>query len=258
VLNLDGVPPIGAVIHLAGENIGTRWTAGRKLRIRESRVRGTQLLSRAIANLPDKPRIFISASAIGIYGDRGDELLTESSPPGNPTKDFLVQVCLGWEAAADPARAAGIRVVHPRFGVVLSTRGGALKKLLLPFRLGLGGRQGDGSQWMSWIAIDDVVGAILWLLSNDGAEGPFNLSAPAPLRNRDFIRTLGHALRRPTPLPIPAAALRLGLGEMAQSTLLASARVHPSKLLEGGYNYRYPGLDSALQHLLSRQSSFAP
>src|SRR5215217_229775 len=200
-LDLRGLDPIDGVIHLAGENIGERWTRRRKTRIRDSRVGGTRRLSEALARLEPPPEVLLSASAIGIYGERGDELLTEYSAPGDPREDFLVAVCLDWEAAAEPARQAGVRVVHPRFGVVLSRDGGALKKLLPPFRLGLGGHQGSGAQWMSWIAMDDVVGIILHLLNDQQLTGPVNVTAPEPMVNRDFMQTLGRVLRRPTPFP---------------------------------------------------------
>lgn len=243
---------VDGVIHLAGENVGARWTPARKARIRASRVQGTRLLSQALAALGTPPRVFISASAVGIYGDRGSELLTETSPPGNPERNFLTAVCLQWEAAAEPARAAGIRVVHPRLGVVLSPHGGALGKLLLPSRLGLGGVLGDGTQWMSWISIADAVSAIQHALTEARLEGPVNLTSPEPVTNRDFTRTLGRVLGRPTPFPVPAGALRLILGEMAQSTLLASARVHPERLLQEGYGFQHPSLDGALRHVLGK------
>jgi uncharacterized protein (TIGR01777 family) len=243
--DLDG---LDAVVHLAGENVGVRWTTARKARIRDSRIQGTRVLSEALARIRGLPPVLVSASAIGIYGDRGDEILTESSAPG-PREDFLAALGQEWENAAAPALAAGIRVVHPRFGVVLSPAGGALGKMLLPFRLGLGGRLGDGSQWMSWISIDDVVSALLHLVLNKTLSGPVNVTAPEPLRNRDFTRTLGRVLSRPTPLPVPSAALRLVLGEMADSTLLASARVLPERLLGSGYRFTLPDLETALRHI---------
>ncbi len=240
---------LDAVVHLAGENVGVRWTRARKARIRDSRIQGTRVLSEALARTRRRPAVLVSASAIGIYGDRGDEILTESSALG-PREDFLAAVGQEWENAAAPARTAGIRVVHPRFGVVLSPAGGALGKMLLPFRLGLGGLLGDGSQWMSWISIDDVVGALLHLVLNETLSGPVNVTAPEPLRNRDFTRTLGRVLSRPTLLPVPSAALRLVLGEMADSTLLASTRVLPGRLLESGYRFTHPDLETALRHVL--------
>jgi uncharacterized protein len=241
-----------AVVHLAGENVGARWTAARKARIRTSRIASTRLLSETIARLQPRPAVLISASAVGIYGNRRDELLTEVSPPGDPN-EFLVSVAQEWERAADPARAAGVRVVHTRFGLVLSPDGGALKKMLPPFRLGLGGRLGSGRQWMSWISIDDVIGAILHALSSPGLRGSVNVTSPEPVTNRDFTRILGRVLGRPTPFPVPALILRLALGEMAEGALLASARVLPSQLLKSGYRFNYPDLESALRHVLGKR-----
>lgn len=243
-----------AVIHLAGENVGARWTAARKRRIKSSRTTGTRLLAQAIARARRRPGVLVSASAIGIYGNRGDEVLTENSPAGDAALDFLAEVGREWEAAAEPARASGVRVIHPRFGLVLSHEGGALNKMLLPFRLGLGARLGNGTQWMSWISIDDVVGAILHVLLTESFSGPVNLVAPEPVRNRDFTAILGRVLSRPTPFAVPAAALRLTLGEMATSTLLASARVLPKRLLAAGYRFEHPDLDTALRHVLHASS----
>jgi uncharacterized protein (TIGR01777 family) len=202
--------------------------------------------------------VLISASAVGIYGDRGDEILTDTSPPGNPAEDFLVSVCLEWEAAASPARDAGIRVVHPRFGLVLSPAGGALKKLLPIFRLGLGGKLGSGDQWMSWISIEDTVGAIRHLLNHDAVNGPVNVTAPEPVTNRDLAASLGRVLGRPALLPAPGLALRLALGEMADTTLLAGSRVLPARLLQSGYRFAHRDLESALKQMLrgARSSSF--
>jgi uncharacterized protein (TIGR01777 family) len=241
---------VDAVVHLAGENVGARWTAARKRQIKSSRIQGTRLLSEAIARARRRPQVLVSASAMGIYGDRGDEVLTENSPAGDGPRDFLAEVGREWEAAAEPARAVGVRVVHPRFGLVLSSEGGALKKMLLPFRLGLGGRLGSGTQWMSWISIDDVVGAIIHVLLTESFSGPVNLVAPEPVRNRDFTAILGRVLSRPTPFAVPAAALRLALGEMANSTLLASIRVLPKRLLAAGYRFEHPDLETALRHVL--------
>jgi uncharacterized protein len=248
-LDPNDLEGLDAMVHLAGENVGVRWTAARKARIRASRVQGTRLLSGALARTRRLPQVLVSASAVGIYGDRGDEVLTESSTLG-PREDFLATVGQEWENAAAPARVVGIRVAHPRFGVVLSPAGGALGKLLLPFRLGLGGRLGSGSQWMSWISIDDVAGALLHLVLNATLSGPVNLTAPEPVRNRDFTRALGRVLSRPTLLPVPSVALRLLLGEMADSTLLASARVLPERLLGSGYRFIHPDLETALRHVL--------
>jgi len=239
---------VDAVINLAGENIATgRWNDAKKQRIRDSRVEGTALLARTIAELPEPPKTFLSASAIGYYDDRGDEVMTESSGPG---QGFLAEVGQAWEAAAQPARVAGIRVANMRIGVVLSTEGGALAKMLTPFKFGLGGVVGSGQQYMSWIHRDDLVAAIEWLLLNHTAEGPFNLVAPHPVTNREFTRTLGKVLGRPTLLPAPAFAIRLALGEMGQDLLLSSTRVEPRRLLESGFVFQYPELEAALRQLL--------
>jgi uncharacterized protein (TIGR01777 family) len=251
---------LDGVVHLAGENVGARWTRSRKTRIRESRVKGTRLISERLAQLPQSPPVLVSASAIGIYGSRGDQVLTEVSPPGDPSRDFLAAVALEWEAAAEPARVAGIRVVHPRFGLVLSPNGGALKKMLPPFRLGLGGPIGSGSQWISWISIEDAVGVILHALFTESLQGPVNSTAPEPVTNREFTRTLGRVLRRPVLFPVPIPVLRLVLGEMADSTLLASTRAVPSRLLEFEYRFRHPDLESALRHMLGKppRGNFPP
>lgn len=257
-IDSSALDTVDGVIHLAGENIGTRWTQARKARIRESRIRGTRLLSETLARLAHPPKFLISASAVGIYGDRGDQILTESSPPGDPGHDFLVSVCQDWEAAADPARAAGIRVVHPRLGVVLSPDGGALRKLLLPFRLGLGGPLGSGDHWMSWVALQDVAEVLAYVASDASVQGPVNVSAPGPVTNRDFTRTLGRVLGRPAVIPVPAAALHLVFGEMADRTLLSSARVLPARLVEAGYRFAHPELEGALRSMLrpGRRTSF--
>jgi uncharacterized protein (TIGR01777 family) len=237
-----------AVVHLAGESIAEgRWTEEKKRRIRESRVKGTKLLSDALANLTDPPKTLISASAIGYYGDRGDELLTETSPPGN---DFLSQVCVEWEQATLHATQMGIRVVNARFGIILAKNGGALKKMLPPFRMGLGGRIGSGKQWMSWIALNDVVGGIKLALTNDSLKGPANFVAPNPVRNAEFTKTLGKALSRPTLFPIPAFGVRLAFGEMADALLLSSQRGEPTKLQDHQYPFSYPQLEPALRHIL--------
>jgi uncharacterized protein len=247
---LEGVD---AVIHLAGENVGARWTPARKARIRGSRVRGTALLSDALARMRRRPVVLVSASAVGIYGSRGDEILTENSSPGDSNTDFLAGLAQEWERAAEPARVTGVRVVHPRFGLVLSPAGGALKKMLLPFRLGVGGRLGSGSQWMSWISIDDAVGAIHHVLVTESFSGPVNVVAPQPVRNRDFTRVLGQVLSRPTPFRVPAAALRLALGEMADGTILASIRALPKRLLASGYRFEHPDIETALREVLRPQ-----
>ncbi len=238
-----------AVIHLAGENIAAgRWSAARKEAIRRSRVDGTILLSRALARLQQRPKVLIAASAIGYYGDRGDEILRESSARG---RGFLPAVCVGWESATEPAESVGMRVVNLRFGVILSRHGGALKRMLLPFRLCAGGPIGSGAQYMSWIGIDDAVGVIRFALENQTLHGPVNAVAPNPVTNLDFTRALGKALRRPTVMPMPAFAARLAFGEMADALLLASARVVPDALLSVGYSFRHPQIDDALSHVLS-------
>jgi uncharacterized protein (TIGR01777 family) len=237
-----------AVVHLAGEPIAAvRWTAAKKARIRDSRVRGTSLLTRALVKLARRPTVFISASAVGIYGNRGDEVVDERSAAGH---GFLAGVCSQWEAATRPAADAGIRVVNCRMGVVLTGTAGALAKMLPPFRLGLGGVMGSGRQYMSWISIDDVVGAIQHLLLAETVVGPVNLVAPNPVTNREFTKTLGRVLRRPTSLRVPAFAVRLGLGEVADELLLASIRALPLRLIASGYQFRYPTLEGALRHLL--------
>jgi uncharacterized protein (TIGR01777 family) len=250
VLDPADLEDVDAVVHLAGENIAAgRWTEARKARIRESRVAGTQLLAGALARLSRPPKVLLCASAVGFYGDRGEEQLREESPPGT---GFLPEVCVAWEAATEAARKAGIRVVHLRLGVVLSSAGGALRNMLTPFRLGGGGRLGDGAQFMSWIALDDAIGAIYHALSHPSLRGAVNLVAPHPVTNRVFTRTLGRVLRRPTCLAAPAAALRLALGEMADALLLTGARVDPARLRDSGYAFRFPELEAALRHLLGR------
>lgn len=234
-----------AVVHLAGESIAAgRWTAARKKRIRDSRIYGTANLVRALTSLERPPKIFLSASAIGFYGDRGDDVLAEDSVAG---EGFLPSVCREWEAAADPLRAAGARVVHARFGIVLSRKGGALPRMLLPFRLGLGGPIGNGRQWWSWVALPDVVESLLHMLENGALAGPVNVTAPVAVTNREFTGTLGRVLRRPTLFPMPAFAARLALGEMASALLLASARVEPRRLAQSGFTFRFPDLGTALK-----------
>jgi uncharacterized protein len=238
-------PALDAVVHLAGESImGLRWTAEKKRRIRESRTTATRLLVQTLVRLPKPPGVLISASAIGYYGSRGDEVLTEDSGPGT---GFLADVARDWEAATAAAIAHGIRVVNPRLGVVLSDHGGALAKMLTPFRLGMGGVVGDGTQWMSWIALDDVVGAIQHALATDSLRGPVNAVAPGPVTNAELTRTLGRVLRRPTVVPLPAFAARLAMGEMADALVLASQRVLPARLQASGYIFRHPSLEGALR-----------
>ncbi|MEW5929619.1 MAG: TIGR01777 family oxidoreductase [Gemmatimonadota bacterium] len=244
---LEGVD---AVVHLAGENVGQPpWTEERKRRIRGSRVQGTTLIARTLAGLSPRPQVLVSASATGFYGDRGDEVLTEESGPGS---GFLAEVCQAWEASADPARDAGIRVVHPRIGVVLTREGGALERLLTPFKLGVGGKLGSGRQWMSWVALHDVLEAVRFALSADSLSGPANLTSPAPVTNEEFTRTLGHVLGRPTVLGVPEFALKLALGQMADEALLASQRAVPDRLREAGFVFQYPDLEGALRVALGR------
>jgi uncharacterized protein (TIGR01777 family) len=244
---LDGVD---AVVHLAGENIaGGRWTAQRKAAIRVSRVEGTRRLSEALANSASPPRVLVCASAIGFYGDRGDQRLDESAVPGT---GFLPDVCLEWEAAVAPAREAGIRVVNLRIGVVLTADGGALAKMLTPFKLGVGGIIGAGQQYMSWIALDDLLGVVLHILDDDEMSGPVNAVTPEAVTNHVFTKTLGHVLGRPTVFPMPAFAARLVFGEMADALLLASSRVVPMRLTERGFECVHPELEGALRHVLRR------
>lgn len=246
VARLEG---FDAVVHLAGESIAEgRWTEEKKRRIRESRVKGTKLLSDALANLEHPPKSLICASAIGYYGDRGDELLTEESAPGN---DFLANVCIEWEQATQQAVERGIRVVNARFGIILSKDGGALAKMLTPFQLGIGGRVGSGKQWMSWIALDDVVGAIEYALANESLRGPVNYVAPNPVRNSEFTKALGKVLSRPTLFPIPEFGVRLAFGEMADALLLSSQRVEPQRLNKAGFQFQFTQLESALRHVLN-------
>ena len=239
-----------AVVHLAGESIAEgRWTAAKKARIRDSRVDGTRLLCEALGRLKSPPRVLVSASAIGYYGDRGDEELTEESKPGT---GFLPDVCRAWEEATRPASEAGIRVVNARSGMILSPRGGALAKMLLPFKLCVGGVVGSGRQYWSWISLDDVVGGIHHAIMTESLRGPVNFVAPQPVTNREFTKTLGKALGRPTIFPMPALAARLALGEMANDLLLASARVLPKQLEASGYEFRHRDLETALRHLLGK------
>lgn len=246
-VRLDGSD---AVVHLAGANIADgRWTPEGKRLIRESRVKGTRLLCEALTRLPRPPKTLICASAIGYYGNRRDEVLGEESSPGD---GFLAEVCQAWEAATQPAEESGIRVVHARLGIVLSPAGGALAKMLLPFQLGLGGRLGDGAQYMSWTTLDDVVGALFHILISESVSGAVNVVAPNPVTNREFTKTLGLVLKRPTLFPVPALALHFVLGEMADALLLASTRVEPQRLLASEYAFRYPGLEDGLRHVLGK------
>lgn len=248
---LDGsqLSSFDAVINLSGESIATRWTNSVKERIRNSRVQTTRLLAQAIASATPRPRTFVCASAIGYYGDRGNEILTENVPPG---RSFLAEVCREWEAATEPARAAGVRVVNLRIGVVLSPDGGALAQMLPPFRMGMGAVIGSGHQWLSWISLADLLRVFAFTLAEATLSGPVNAVAPNPVTNRTFTKTLGGILRRPTFVPMPAAAVRLTFGEMGVETLLASARVVPEKLEAAGFRFHFPDLESALRNELGQ------
>ena len=245
----ESVSGFSAVVHLAGESIVGRWTKAKKIRIRDSRVLGTRFLAEALAAAPQRPTVMICASAMGYYGDRGDEILREDSACGN---GFLSEVCREWEEAAQPAANAGIRTVYLRIGLVLGSRKSALQKMLPAFRLGLGGRIGTGRQWLSWIDVHDLVGAILHILKNDSLRGSVNVSTPTPVTNAEFTKILASVLSRPAIIPLPAFAARLALGQMANELLLASQRVEPAKLLESGYRFQYPELKSSLENILKK------
>jgi len=236
-----------AVIHLAGESIVGRWTADKKLRIRDSRVVGAANLAQALAQAKNKPQVFICSSAVGVYGDRGDEVLNEESAPG---QGFLPDVCREWEAATQPAIDSGIRTVQIRTGVVLSPTGGALGKMLTPFKMGVGGRIGNGRQWMSWIDVQDMVGAIHHILKSDLLHGPVNLVAPKPVTNTEFTQTLASVLSRPAIFPVPAFVVKLVFGEMGETVLLGSQRVEPAQLVGSGYPFRFSDLRASLQTML--------
>jgi uncharacterized protein (TIGR01777 family) len=245
----DTVSGFDAVIHLAGESIFGRWTADKKSKVRDSRVAGTLNLARALAQTEEKPKVFVCGSAIGYYGDRGDELLTEESAPGT---GFLADVCSAWEEATMPAMQAGIRTVNLRTGIVLSPKGGALGAMLMPFKLGMGGRTGSGRQWMSWIDVQDMVSAIHHILKNDLLQGAVNMVAPKPVINADFARTLASVLSRPAIFPLPAFAVKAVFGEMGEELLLASQKVEPLKLISTGYPFRYRELRESLANLLKK------
>jgi uncharacterized protein (TIGR01777 family) len=248
---IDGASLEGldVVVHLAGESIASgRWSDEKKRAIQESRVLGTVLLSDALARLSRPPAVFLSASAIGYYGNRGDELLTEKSDAGT---DFLANVCRAWENATGRAVEKGIRTVRARFGIILDAKEGALAKMLTPFRMGIGGRIGDGKQWMSWIAIDDVVNGLKYLMENGAVSGPVNFVAPNAVTNAEFTKTLGHVLSRPTLFPIPAFGVRLAFGEMGEALLLSGQRVKPSIMEESGFRFTWPTLEPALRDLLT-------
>jgi uncharacterized protein (TIGR01777 family) len=246
-LSTAAVSGFDAVIHLAGESIVGRWTESKKKKIRDSRVVGTENLASALAQAQNKPRVLVSSSAIGYYGNRGDEVLTESSPPGS---GFLAEVCGQWEAATRAAADAGIRTVEIRTGVVLSSRGGALGKMLTPFKMGVGGRIGDGGQWMSWIDVQDLVRAVLHIVHSDVLHGPVNMVGPKPVKNAEFTQTLASVLHRPAIFPMPAFAVKLALGEMGETVLLGSQQVEPAQLVNSGFRFRFETLRDSLEHAL--------
>jgi uncharacterized protein (TIGR01777 family) len=249
-LDAAAMHDVEAVVHLAGSSIASgRWTPARKQLLRASRVDATRHLVAALGRLERRPAVLVSASATGYYGDRGEELLTEASPPG---KSFLACCAEDWEAEAARAEQHGLRVVRLRFGMVLAAHGGALKQMLVPFRLGLGGRLGSGRQWMSWISLTDAVGVIRYALLQEDLQGPVNTVAPNPVRNIEFARILARVLHRPAIFPVPAFALRLVLGELADELLLSSARVIPERLQQRGYSFQHPTLEAALASVLNR------
>lgn len=249
-IDKDALENFDVVIHLAGENIASgRWTPAKKEQLRQSRVEGTRLLSKTLAQLNHPPEALICASALGFYGDRGDEILTEDSPPGN---SFLSDLCCEWEKATQPAADKGIRTVNVRIGIVLTPAGGALSRMLLPFKLGLGGPLGNGKQYMSWIAIDDLLYLIYHTITNPNLSGPVNAVSPDPVTNKEFTRTFAKVLHRPAIFPVPAFALRLAQGQMADELLFASARIKPAKLLENNHQFHYPTLKDALRHVLGK------
>ncbi|MGE0822094.1 MAG: TIGR01777 family oxidoreductase [Candidatus Binatia bacterium] len=247
-IDLTNFPAVDAVVHLAGENIADgRWTDEKKQRIRDSRILSTRLLSKVLAGGVHRPQVFISASAVGYYGDRGDQVVTEESESG---EGFLAEVCRQWEAETQPAVDAGIRTVHLRNGLVLAADGGALHTMLLPFKSGLGGPVGSGQQYWSWISLPDWLHVILHCIGTQQTAGPLNATAPNPVRNTEFTDALGRVLHRPTLVPVPAFMLRLTLGEMADEMLLASARVMPSRLQACDYRFTHETIDEALRALL--------
>jgi uncharacterized protein (TIGR01777 family) len=248
-LSPESVSGFDAVVHLAGESIVGRWTEAKKRRIRESRVQGTHNLAEALAAAPLRPPLLVSASAIGYYGDRAEETLREDSSSGD---GFLPEVCREWEVAAEPAAKAGIRTVQMRFGLVLSPSGGALQKMLLPFRMGVGGNMGKGRQWWSWVDIDDLVGAVQHVIKTEALQGPVNVVAPTPVRNAEFAKALASVLSRPAIFPMPAFAARLVFGQMGDELLLASQRVEPAKLMASGYVFQKSDLRAALESILKK------
>lgn len=238
---LDGAD---AVVNLAGEPIAERWTDANKRRIVESRVRGTALLARTAAASSRPPRVLVSGSAVGVYGDTGDKVVDESSPAG---AGFLADVARAWEGAADPARAAGVRVAHPRFGIVISPKGGMIGRLITPFKFGAGGKVGSGRQWQSWVSLDDTVRALRFIIDVPALAGPVNVTSPYPVINEELTRTLARVLGRPSFTPVPAFAMRIVFGEMADEVLLAGQRVVPKRLLDAGFQFHHPVLEAALR-----------
>jgi len=254
-IDLAGVRDIAAVVHLAGDNLAEgRWNDRKKNSILNSRVKGTKLLSEYFAATEHKPNVIVSASAVGYYGNRGEERVDESSEPG---KGFLADVCRQWEEATASAVDVGIRVANLRLDLILSAGGGALKKMLLPFRIGLGGVIGSGKQYMSWVSIDDVIGTIQHIIANEALCGPVNLVSPNSVSNREFTKTLGQVLNRPTIFPMPAFAARIAFGEMTDELLLSSTRVIPKKLMDSGYEFRHPELGGAFEHFLNMEDNIS-
>jgi hypothetical protein len=243
----EAISGFDAVVHLAGESVLGRWTSSKKAKIRDSRVLGTRNLARALAQAKDRPQVLITASAVGYYGGRADEVLREESPSG---AGFLAEVCREWEEANRPAASAGIRTAQIRIGVVLSPAGGALAKMLPAFRLGMGGNIGSGQQWMSWIHVQDLVGVVHHILKTDLLHGPINAVAPRPVTNAEFTKTLGSVLSRPTVFPVPAFVAKLAFGQMAEEVLLAGQRVEPAKLVASGYPFQYSDLRKAMEAVL--------
>ncbi|MGM0557544.1 MAG: TIGR01777 family oxidoreductase [Myxococcota bacterium] len=241
---------VDVVIHLAGENLaGDRWTDEKKRRILDSREKGTRLLTEALAKLDNPPETLLSASAVGYYGDTGDTIVDEDSTAGDT---FLAEVCERWEAAAQPARDAGIRVVHPRLGVVFTPEGGALDEMLTPFKLGVGGKLGSGEQYMSWVTPDDVVGAFNFLMMRDDLDGPFNVTSPNPVTNKQFTKALGRVISRPTILPVPSFGIKMLFGEMGQEMLLEGQRAIPTRLQDAGFEFEFVGIEDALRHVMGK------
>ena len=252
-LDVRALEGLDAVVHLAGESIASgRWTAGKKRRIRDSRIQGTQLLARSLSSLFDPPRVFVSVSAIGYYGDRGEEQLAEESEAG---RGFLPELCRDWEGATHAALIRGIRVVILRLGMVLSAKGGALSKMLPIFRSGIGARMGNGRQYVSWIAIDDLIGVIDHAIFNESLHGLVNAVSPNAVTNLEFSQALGRVLSRPVRFALPSSALRLLFGKMANEVLLSSARVFPARLAQSGFKFQFPELESALRHILQRPTA---